>query len=350
LSDKSLKNVARRITLLDVAADAGLSRATCSLVMRGSPLVAAQTRERVHASMKKLGYVYHRGAASLRTQRSHTAGLVLTDITNPFYAELTLGIESELDAAGYVLILGNTGDKRPRQDRLLGTLHENAADGVLLCPSEGTPLETLNMLRRWQLPVVLLLRYLPDDSCDYVGADNVLGARQATDHLIEHGYRRIAFIGGPANSSARRDRHLGYCQSLEKHGIDPSGMPNLPGPPTRAFGYQAMARLATVEKQPIAILCYNDVVAFGAILALQAAGLSAGKAHAVIGFDDVAEASLWHPALTTVSTSPRSLGATAARLLIERIADPSGERRQVILPPRLVIRDSCGQHGKGHAG
>lgn len=341
--------LARRVTLLDVAADAGLSRATCSLVLRDSPLVAAETRERVQASMEKLGYVYHRGAASLRTQRSHTAGLVITDITNPFYAELTHGIESELDAANYVLILGNTADRRQRQDQLLATLHENAADGVLLCPAEGTPLETLNMLRRWQLPVVLLLRHLPNGSCDYVGADNILGARQATDHLIEHGHRRISFIGGPATSSARRERYLGYSQSLEKHGIDPSAMPNLPGPPTRAFGYHAMERLVSVEMQPVAVLCYSDVVAFGALLALQAAGLTAGKEHAVIGFDDVAEASLWHPALSTVSTSPRSLGATAAHLLIERIADPFGERRQVILPPRLVVRDSCGQHGKGDA-
>jgi len=337
-------NGAGRVTLVDVARHADVSRATASLVLRDSPLVADETRRRVQDSMRQLGYVYHRAAATLRTRRSHTVGLVVTDITNPFYSELTVGVEEQLDAANHVVMLVNTAESLDKQERLLAAVHENNADGVLFCPAEGTSRATIDSLRDRHLPVVLLVRYLFDVDIDYVGADNALGAALAVEHLIAHGHRRIAFIGGPAASSARRDRLRGYRDAMARHGLPVDGALLPTSPSTRDGGHAAIGGLLTLADPPTAALCYNDVVAFGVMLGLQATGRVVGRDVAVAGFDDIAEAALWYPALTTVSVQPRRIGAEAARLLLERIAHPDELPRRVILPPTLAVRASCGAH------
>lgn len=333
-----------RVTLLDVARHARVSRATASLVLRGSPLVAEETRGRVLDSMRQLGYVYHRAAATLRTRRSHTVGLVVTDITNPFFAELTVGIEARLDEANHVLMLANTAESLAKQDRLLATIHENGADGVLICPAEGTPRGVIDELCRHHLPVVLLVRYLFDADVDYAGADNTLGAELAVEHLLAHDHHRIAFIGGHATSSAWRDRVRGYSNALRRHGIPVDEALLAASAPTRDGGIDAVRQLLELPDPPTAALCYNDVVAFGVMLGAQALGRTLGREFAVIGFDDVPEAALCHPPLTTVAIAPRRIGAAAAELLLQRITDPDAPARRAILPPTLVVRASCGPH------
>jgi LacI family transcriptional regulator len=330
------------VTLLEVAHDAGVSRATASLVLRGSDLVADETRERVLASMRKLGYVYHRGAASLRTQRSHTIGLLVPDVTNPFFAEMTVGIEERLDQAQHVVLLGNTAETLNKQERLLAMMQEYRADGVLLCPATGTSAQTLVRLRQGRLPFVLFTRYVDRVDADYVGTDNVRGAELATEHLIALGHQRIAFVGGPANSSARRDRLQGYQHALMRHGLPVDPALQITSSTTREGGHDCIRVLLERAEPPTAVLCYNDIVAFGVMLGLQASGYVPGRDVAVIGFDDIAEAALWRPALTTVAISPRQIGEEAARLLLERIAAPDTAARQIILRPKLIVRDSCG--------
>jgi LacI family transcriptional regulator len=338
------RSTSGRITLQDVAREAQVSRATASLVLRGSSLVADETRARVLATMRRLGYVYHRGAASLRTHRSQTVGLLVPDMTNPFFAEMTVAIETELDTVHHIALLGNTAETLSKQDRLLAMMQEYRADGVLLCLASGTPPETVAQLRRWRLPFVLFARYLDGLDVDYVGADNIAGARLAVEHLIAHGHRRIAFVGGPEHSSARRDRLRGYADALQSHGlsVDPSLL--ISSPTTREGGYQASQVMLQHATPPTAILCYNDIIAFGVLLGIQAQGRVPGRDMAVIGFDDIAEAALWRPALTTIHIAPRQIGFEAARLLMERMADPDGSARQVILTPRLAVRDTCGAH------
>jgi LacI family transcriptional regulator len=325
---------------MDVAKDAGVSRATASLVLRDSPLVADDTRDRVLASMRKLGYVYNRAAASLRTQRSQAVGLVVTDITNPFFAQMTIGSEAQLEQADHAVLLANTSDKLAKQDRLLEAMHEYGVDGILFCPAKGTSPDTIERLRRWHLPFVLVTRYLFEVEADYVGADNVLGAEMAVEHLLANGHRRIAMIGGPADSSARRERRRGYCNALERRGLNVDESLSIASPVTRDGGHRAILELLKPPDPPTAALCYNDVVAFGVMLGLQAAGRVPGEDFSVVGFDDIEEAALWRPALTTVSIAPRQIGVEAARLLLERIAGPDGSPRQTILPPKLVVRDS----------
>src|SRR6478736_5341464 len=191
----------RRVTLLDIAADAGVSRATASLVIRNVPTVAETTRKRVLRSIKRLGYIYHSGAASLRTQQSNAVGLIVSDITNPFFAEASVAIEERLAAANYVTLLGNTSEDRAKEDRLLKTMREFPAQGILICPSlEGNAPGGASALAAGRIPIVAFARRAA--GLDYAGVDNAQGAQLAVEHLYQLGYQRIAFIGGNPNSSA----------------------------------------------------------------------------------------------------------------------------------------------------
>ena len=323
----------------DVADAVGVSKSTVSLVLSNHPRISEETRRQVLASVDELGYVYDRRAASLRTKQSFMVGLVITDITNPFYAELTSGIEGALLEANYIALLGSTTELIESQRLLLATMRECRTDGIILCPARGTPPEAIVRLSR-QIPTVLVTRYLAGVDVDYVGIDNELGARQATDHLIERGHRRIAFIGGANDSSARQDRLRGLISILEKHGIllDESLM--VTSPVTRSGGYTAIQKVMNSENPPTAVLCYNDVVAFGVMLGLRGCGLEPGRDVAVVGFDDINEASLWNPSLSTVSATPTEMGRQAAALLLKRIKQPNRPTQQVILPSILIIRKS----------
>ncbi len=329
----------RRVTLQDVADAVGVSKSTVSLVLSNHPRISEETRRRVLAAVDELGYVYDRRAASLRTKQSFMVGLIVTDIKNPFYAELTSGIQNTLLEANYIALLGSATDLIDSQERLLATMRECRADGIILCPARGTPLETIARLSR-QVPTVLIARYLAGVDVDYVGIDNELGARRATEHLIERGHRRIAFIGGPKESSARQDRLRGLISILEKHclALDESLM--VSSPVTRTGAYTAARTVMRSTEPPTAVLCYNDVVAFGVMLGLRSCGLEPGRDVAVVGFDDVSEASLWHPPLSTVSATPAQMGQQAADLLLKRIEAPNRPTQQVILPSTLIIRAS----------
>jgi LacI family transcriptional regulator len=339
---------APRVTLTDIAGDAGVSRATVSLVLRNVPVVAEETRQRVLSSMRRLGYVYHRAAASLRTQRTHAIGLIVTDITNPFFAEIIVAIEDKLGNAGYVTLLGNTSETVSKQERLIATMQEYPADGLLLCPATDPSATFAKRIQNCRIPRVLFVRSLPGVDCDYVGVDNVSGAQSAVEHLLMLGHRRIAFIGGASEVSSRKERVTGYENALRKgrcH-VDPSRM--LTSPPNREGGYQAMQQLLQLPEMPTAALCFNDMVAIGAMQALSAAGKAPGQDFALVGFNDVAEAALCRPALTTVATTPGKIGEIAADLLLDRIAHPTQPNRKLILRPRLIVRESCGRSPSGN--
>jgi LacI family transcriptional regulator len=201
-------------------------------------------------------------------------------------------------------------------------------------------MDTIAQLNRWKLPFVLVTRYLPDSGADYVGADNRLGAEMAVDHLVSLGHRRIAFAGGPAASSARRDRLAGYRAGLARHHLPVDDRLALAGPATRDGGFEVVRALVRQPDPPTAALCYNDVVAFGALLGLQAEGRIPGRDFSVVGFDDIADAALVRPALTTVAISPRLIGTTSVGVLLDRMAHPEHPPRQAVLQPHLVVRDS----------
>ena len=330
----------KKITLIDVAKDAGVSRATASLVLRNSELVADATRERVQASMKKLGYVYNRTAASLRAHRSQSIGLVVTDITNPFFAELAVSIESQLDDAGYALMLSNTLDQTEKQDRLLQAMNGRQVDGLLFCPAEGTTPETVDRLRLWNLPVVLITREITGANYDYAGPDNRKGALMAGRHLIEQGHRRIAFVGGTDRASARTERLNGLQQALGETGIEWQPEWSIFSPVSRKGGYAAVHEMLDLPDPPTAALCYNDVVAFGAMLGLQSRGLQPGQDFGLVGFDDIEDAALVRPALTTIAIKPKEIGEAAINLLLDRIEHPDKPYLSKVQAPELIVRET----------
>jgi len=329
-----------RITLTEVARHAGVSRSTVSLVLRGSPLVAQETRDRVQASIAELGYIYNRGAATLRAARTDVVGLLVCKIDNSFYGELTAGVDEVLDEQGVVAFLGNTSESLERQDRFLQRMREHNVDGVILCPAAGTDPDLLERLRRWRMPCVQALRFLAANDGDYAGVDYQFGMEMVTEHLIRLGHTRIAFVGGNLAHSATAARRAGFAAAMRRHGLAPDLVVRCPL--TRRAGAEAIGALLDRADPPTAALCFNDVVAFGVMLGLETRGLKAGRDVAVTGFDDVPEAALSRPALTTVATSPRQIGQEAARLLLRRLADPQGAMERIILPSRLVVRESCG--------
>lgn len=326
-----------RITLNDIAEHARVSRATVSLVLRNVPSVAPDTRRRVQHSMRELGYVYNRAAASLRTQRSHAIGLIVSDIANPFFAEVIIAIERRLDLAGYVTLLGNTSEAPEKEDRVWKTMHEFPAAGLLICPTLR-PANAPGLVPG--VPTVAFARVL--SGVDFVGTDNAAGAEMAVRHLRSIGHRRIAFLGGDPRRSTGRERYCGYVAALQSFGQTVDESLVIPTPPNRAGGREGLDRLLGQAEAPTAALCFNDVVALGAIEALYRHHKTPGVNFGIVGFNNVAEAAQSHPGLTTIDTSPGNLGEAAADLLLQRIAAPEAPVRRIILEPRLIVRASCG--------
>ncbi|MDR7314724.1 MULTISPECIES: LacI family DNA-binding transcriptional regulator [Brevibacillus] len=334
----------RRVTLQQVAEHAGVSRATASLIVRGSSNISEATRNKVLESMRELGYVYDRVAANLRSQHSSTVGLLITEIDNPFFSELLVGVHQTLDKDGYTVILGTTFDLKSKQDTLLSTMLEYRVGGVILSPASKSAPETIEYLRKWDIPVVLVAKDIAGANSDYVGIDNVVGGKMAVDHLIQLGHRRIAFLGGPSESTAWKDRNHGYQLAHQEAGIEIDQSLWVEGPATVQGGVEVLRKVMSDPNPPTAAFCYNDVVSFGVMHGLKEAGLTPGKDLAIVGFDNIKEAAIYNPSLTTIDATPELVGAHAADLLHQRILGLEDPPKRIILKPKLVVRGSCSLH------
>ena len=333
----------------DIAAGCGVSRATVSLVLRDSPLVHATTRARVQAEIARQGYVYHRGAASLRRRSSNAVALVLNDLSNPFFAEFAAGVDAALAEAGYVMLLGSTGESPERQHAVLGSLVEHDPAAVILSPAEHSDPSRLHRVIGARTPVLVFNRALGDGErtdgasgggWDFLALDNRRGARIATEHLLAQGHRAIAFFGGHRDSSSCDERRAGYRAALEAAGvaIDPQWLVECA--PTRLEAARQAGALFARDPAPTAAVCYNDAVALGLVSGLSARGRQAGRDFAVVGFDDIPEAAVSTPPLSTIAVAPRERGMQAARLVLARVRGEAGPGRTTVAPARLVVRAS----------
>ena len=329
-----------RVTLTDVAKDAGVSRATASMVLNDSPLIAQATKERVRASFARLGYVYDRAAASLRKNQSLAVGLVITQLSNPYFAEFVEGIQSELDDRGMDVLLGISAEDRARQRRVLVSMSERRVDGVVVIPAhQSEPADFAGL----HMPIVMLARRVKGFDTDYVGGDNYAGSVAATNHLlVTHGARRPAFIGGHVYASAREERLGGFLSAAGVLGIKVPVRNQPACVPDRVVARGVAAELIARDPKVDAIVCFNDAVAFGVVDAVADAGLQVGRDIRVIGFDDVKDAERARPALASVSVPAETAGRRAAQLLLKRISGSEAGPQGLILPAELMPRESCG--------
>jgi len=337
--------ISRKVTLNDIAAGCTLSRATVSLVLRGSPLVNKHTRARVEEELRRQGYVYNRAAANLRRRTSSSIALVLNDLANPFFAEFAAGVDQTLGEAGFVTLLGCTGESATREQAVLSSLLEHGPGGIILSPAEHSNAHDVLAAVGARSPLLLFNRELggtlPEFAhWDQLMLDNQHGARLATEHLIARGHRRIAFFGGHRDSSSCRQRHAGYVQAMQAAGLRIEPHWRIECAPTRLEAAHQTNGLFADTPAPSAAVCYNDAVALGLMLGLNQRGLRPGRDFALTGFDDIAEAALGMPPLTTLSTAPRERGQQAAQLILQRLQEPQADSRQTIAPVQLVVRAS----------
>lgn len=332
----------RRVILKDIARHAGVATGTVSMAINNNPLVAEATREHVLRVIKEHGYVYDRAAAQLRKKRTNIVGVSICDLLNPYFAEVAAGVEQVLEEHRRVLVVGNSAESVPRQARFLDTLREYNVEGVILMPAIGTPRAAVERLREWKIPVVMVSRYVPRVDADYVGSDNRLSSVLATRHLLDLGHRRIAFVGLNRRTTTARDRFAGFRAALAEAGVALRSDFVVQCGPTRPDGYHAIQRLFESGEPPTAVVCFNDLIAFGVMLRLRRLGLEPGRDCSVVGADDVTEASLWLPPLTTVAMDTAGIGRAAAHVLRERIEHPHGPTQRLVIPPKLTVRGSCG--------
>lgn len=330
-----------RATVLDIARKAGVSRATVSLVLRGSDLIKKDTAAKVRQAMEEVGYVYNRAAANLRTARTNFVGMIMSDLKNPFFSELAVGIEDRLYKLGLTPILANTNDDLERQNQVLRSMLENGVQGIILSPARGTEAEHLGFLPR-SLPVILGMRRIEGCELPYVGQDNRAGARKAVEHLIALGHKRIAFFGGDGKITTQQERYAGYCDALRAADLPISRDLVFETEVSKAGGAEAMDRALASPAGPTAATCYNDLIAIGATRALAMRDMRAGRDFAVVGFDDLDEAKDNFPPLTTIDAETFEMGGRAAGALIQIIDGSASRSIAVTGSSRLVVRDSCG--------
>lgn len=331
-----------RATILDIARQAGVSKSTVSLVLQGSDLIRPETVGKVRKAIDEVGYVYNRGAANLRKARSNVIGMVINDLTNPFFAELAVGIERVFQGAGIIPFIANTAENPVRQEEVLKSLMEQGVAGLIVSPARGTASDAFRRIEAAGVPIVFAMRRLPESRVPAIAPDNHRGALLATQHLIRKGHRKLAFLGGFSDMVVHQERLGGFREACLAAGIDAGDIVSVQGDTDRKGGMACLDTVLSMQEPPTAALCFNDAVAFGVMLALRKRGLEPGADFAVVGFDDVVEAQHYVPALTSVTVDTAGLGERAAHVMLKMIQSGTTRAEDHIGAVNLVVRESCG--------
>ncbi|PRY86110.1 LacI family DNA-binding transcriptional regulator [Donghicola tyrosinivorans] len=326
-------------TLATVAKEAGVSIPTVSQVLRGTGRISEQTRDKVMAAARKLHYVTDQRAAAMRSGENREIGFVINQLMNPFNAEVVSGVVDLLEDEGYMVSIVDTRDDAARQERQLQAFIRHGRGGLLWVPAMNTPDKAFDLLAAHGIPTVTFLRHVRRD-LDHVGIRNAEATGVATNYLADLGHRHIAYLGGTDMTFVRRDRIAGYKTAMAERGLG-SGL-IWDSEDNKRAGLDSMTALIRAHPEITAVVCNGDVVAIGASLALTRLGLKPGKDVSVIGFDDIQDAAVATPPLTTMSVSPQKLGHRLARTLLDRIEDPQMPPTVSELAAELVVRDTTG--------
>ena len=329
----------QRVTIDDVADLAGVSYQTVSRVINDRPDVSDATRERIQKIIDETGYRPSHIARSLATARTATIGLVVPDISNPFFSVIARGAEQAVSQRGYTILLSSTSEEVSREVEVLHMLHERYVDGVIVCgfrQEDAALRETLSQFNA----VVLLNRRIEGEAFPAVLVDDVLGGYLVTRHLLQMGHTAVGFLAGPANSFSGAGRLQGYRQALTEAGITPGEGWVKACTPTYGHGQEAARQLLETHPQLSALFCYNDLVALGALRGCAAVGRSVPEDIAIAGFDDIMLAGVVTPALTTCHVPREEMGRLAVSMLLSCIENESNNCSEVVVKPELIVRAS----------
>jgi len=330
-------------TLKDVAQQADVSVSTVSRVFNNPEKVRRSTRERVRKAANDLGYKPSRVARRLRLQEgeANLLGLVIPDIQNPFFADVTRGVEDVARDRDYALILSNSDEDPDKQRVAIDTLKTEEVDGVIVPPVSMDDPEVKRLLDS-DIAVVCVDRRMEDARVDTILSDNREGAYNVVTHLIELGHERIAFIGGIPRISTSTDRREGYEKALRDHGlpVDPALIEE--GDSRRERGRHLTEKLLGLETPPTAIFAGNNLTTLGALSALNSHDVEVPDEMALVGYDDVPWARALNPPPTVVDQPGYEMGSRAAELLLQRLDAPDRSPTVVTLQPKLIVRASCG--------
>lgn len=328
------------VTLREVAELAGVNPATASRVLNPGTrhLVRPETARRVEAAARKLGYEPNRVARSLRTRRSYSVGVVIPDLMNPLFPPIVRGIEDTLAPAGYTALLTSTDGDPSRERTMFDALRGRQVDGFIMATAASRE-SLVGEVVEDSLPVVLVNRTLDKAGVFAVVPDDRRGIRQAVDHLVELGHRRIGHVAAPQTTSTGLLRCQGFREAAAAHGLD-GGMITYASAFAEEAGVQAARKLLSSWPDCTAVVAGNDLIALGVYRAAAEAGRTCPDDLSVVGFNDMPFADKFAPPLTSVHVPMYELGSRAAELLLERLRSASAVPRTLLLETRLVVRGS----------
>ncbi len=333
-------------SIKDVAKAAGLSTATVSRIINENPLVTPETRDRVLKIMREMNYVPNSMARGLSNSTSYTVAL-LVDIedtksfNNPFFYEVMHGIETIVYSKGFCLIIANQQTTSMKKDDMLEWLIRGKRTQGVIIPSAIVNAQNVKELKKLGFPFVVIGEpYSTNELIDWVDINNHQGGGQAVEHLLEHGYERIAFVSGSQKMTFNRNRLAGYKDALRAHGIEVRSEFVREGSGSVEDGTRLMEGLLALAERPDAVICGDNVLSFGAMKAIRAAGLSIPDDLGIVGFDNYPIADLFEPALTTVDIDVFELGKQAANILFRLIEYPESKKQQSLISTDIQARAS----------
>lgn len=327
-------------TIRDVARRAGVAPITVSRVLNNSGYVRAETRARVERAAAELQFVPNMLAHSLRSNRTNTLALVVTDITNPFWTTVARGVEDVASSHHFNVIFCNTDENEAKQGQYISMLLRRRVDGVLLVPATSAG-EPVRALLQQQVKVVVMDRRVTGVEVDTVRGTSAEGAEQLVSHLLQRGHGRIACLAGPEVLSVSRERVAGYQAALSRAGVAVDPALIFYGHFTVESGYAMARSVLALQPRPTAIFAGNNFIVLGVLRALREAGVRVPEEMSLVVFDDLPESYAYEPFLTVAAQPAYAMGAEAAKLLLRRIEEPEVQgAEEIVLPTTLIVRAS----------
>lgn len=323
---------------MDVARAARVSVGTVSNVVSGTRNVRPETRARVERAIAELGFRPDGVARALIRRRTQTVGMVVPDVTNPFFSELVWEVERALTEADYAVLFGNSANDPARERRYLEAFLGRRVDALVVAVTAGADGGLVRGLAA-EVPTVFVDRLVPSDVDSVVG-DNDAGTALVVDHLVGLGHRSIALVNGEEGLETARAREAGARAALARHGLEPAARTS--GAFTLASGEEQGRAVLGGGRLPTAVVAANDLLAMGVLAAAAGAGLGVPADVSVTGYDDIAYAAFTAPPLTTARQSARAMGEEAARLLLARLEGDGSPPRRAVVEPELRVRASTG--------